>query len=127
MTTCPVCDAESDKAWRCTECGKPFDGDQDASGAQELRPDGGVDLDLEPTTHDIVLEAIDDLQEESKHGAPVGEVVQATIAETEVRFEDVFETIDWLHSHGRVYQPARGHLRRTDHVMDLEGGGRDVE
>jgi DNA-directed RNA polymerase subunit RPC12/RpoP len=29
---CPVCEADSDLLWRCSECGKPFDGDGDSAG-----------------------------------------------------------------------------------------------
>lgn len=89
----------------------------------ELLTDGGQTL--EPTTHDVVLEAIDQLQSDGKHGAPVGAVVDQTIEETDVRVTAVLETVTWLQNHGRVYQPARGYLRRTDQVMDLDfDGGR---
>lgn len=79
-----------------------------------LRTDGGQ------TTDEIILEQVGALQDESKHGAPIGDVVNAVIDETEVRFAHVFDMIVWLHDHGEVYTPARGYLRETKAVTELE-------
>ena len=39
MTECPLCDAESEYSWRCSECGKLLEGDD--GGDRDARTDGG--------------------------------------------------------------------------------------
>jgi tRNA(Ile2) C34 agmatinyltransferase TiaS len=33
---CPVCDIESDVTWKCSECGKPFDGNESSQGGRAV-------------------------------------------------------------------------------------------
>ncbi|EMA30174.1 hypothetical protein [Halobiforma nitratireducens] len=95
-------------------------------GEREVATDGGTELG--PTTHDVVLEVVDDLQGDDRPGAPIGDVIEQTLEETEVRAQAVLETVNWQLNEGRVYQTTRGRLRRTDQVMDLDfGEGDDVQ
>ncbi|WP_395166320.1 hypothetical protein [Natrinema pallidum] len=90
-------------------------------GDREVATDGGQ---LE-TTDEVVLEQIDALQDEGKHGAPIGTVIEAVLEETEVSFGAIFETTNWLHANGEIYCPARGYLRQTPGPDDDDenGGG----
>ncbi|WP_126665265.1 transposase [Haloterrigena salifodinae] len=111
---CPVCDAESKKCYKCHRCGKPFDGDGDSSGAQQLRPDGGSDLE-ECSTHDLVGRALEDLgDQEADNGIPTGDVVDWVVDRTDLERAGVIDAIGWLQSRGHIYEPQKDHLRRTD-------------
>lgn len=92
---------------------------QHGFGDPEVRTDGGQ----VKTTDEIVLEQVEALDDEGKHGAPIGDVVEATLEESEARFSAIFETIAWLHSHGEIYAPARGYLRITPESVRKSGGG----
>ncbi|MDF9748399.1 hypothetical protein [Natrinema salsiterrestre] len=87
-------------------------------GKREVVTDGGQTK----TTDVIVLEQIDSLDDEGKHGAPIGALIEAVLEESEVSFSAIFETVDWLHSHGEIYCPARGYLRETPEIA-REGDG----
>jgi len=74
------------------------------------------------TTDEVVLETVNALDGEGKHGAPIGDVVEATLEETEVAFSAVFRAINMLHDHGAIYCPARGYLRETPEAARENGG-----
>ncbi|WP_049910046.1 hypothetical protein [Natrinema gari] len=118
---CPVCGEDPDAGYRCQNCGKDLVGretETEAEESKDLMADGGQ---LE-TTDEIVLKQVDDLDDEGKHGAPIGDVVDEVLEESEVSFSVVFETIDWMHAYGEIYCPARGYLRETPETVHENGG-----
>lgn len=119
---CPICEEESDVSYKCSSCGKPAEGDQDASGEQQLRPDGGpetVDLDS-LSTHDLVLEALYALDDfDTENGVHAIEVAKWITNRTEVSAADVHDAISYLDKRGGVYMPAPGVERYRRRERDL--------
>jgi hypothetical protein len=80
MTECPICGAESEYPWRCSECGKLLEGD-DESG-RDVRTDGGDETAADETEQiNVVIEYIPDQKSRASILADIREALHDEPAE----------------------------------------------